>query len=159
MVSSMTLQNQPCLSTPASGRQISNVRDGKAELHNSVLTIWMLKRGKGGVAAILMALTPLPKLGSHSRWNSYMPAGVKTKKWTVSMVTSLVPWSLPPLPQSHLGSHVMFVCVVYFPPGHTHTHTHTHVRAHIRAHIHPTNWLPSLSSHTSYYRRPEPVGT
>lgn len=52
MVSSMTLQNQPCLSTPASGRQISNARDGKAKPPNSVLTIWMLKRGEGGVAAI-----------------------------------------------------------------------------------------------------------
>lgn len=44
-----------------------------------------------------------------------------------------------------------FVRVVYFPPN--------RACAHARPHIRPTNWLPSLSSHTYYYRRPEPVGT
>lgn len=44
------------------------------------------------------------------------------------MVASLVSWSLPPLPQSHLGGHVTFVRVVYFPPDPSpHTHLHTHM--------------------------------
>lgn len=79
-------------------------------------------------------------------------ACLKTKKeLTASMVTSLVSWSFPRLPQSHLGGHVAFVRVVYFPPN--------RACAHARPHIRPTNWLPSLSSHTYYYRRPEPMGT
>lgn len=119
MVSSMTLQNQSCSSTPSSRRQMSNARDGKAEPHNSIFLLWILKRGEGGVVAILKAYSlhfqscAAVLVGTHT----CLPE-VKTKKeLTASMVTSLVSWSFPPLPQSHLGGHVAFVRVVYFPPN------------------------------------------